>query len=173
MKTSEIIVAGIAGTTAFTLFSYLISKATGKNFKEPELIGKMIDRSPTPVKHENAQFTGWVTHYLIGISFAAAYRELIHVTGIKPTVANGIITGAVSGFPAALTWDTSLKVHPAPPRKRSVDYYMQLFFGHALFGAAAFFVFAAFKKKTNDKKESVKSLDPAETKLSSYATAGS
>src|SRR6187402_1545068 len=102
MKKIEIIAGGIAGTTAFTLFSYLLSKKTGKNFKEPELIGKMINRSVDGADKDTSQFAGWLSHYLIGISFAAAYKELVDKTGMKPSVTNGIIVGAVSGFPAAL-----------------------------------------------------------------------
>jgi len=174
MKTKEIILAGITGTTAFTLFSYMVSKSTGKNFKEPELIGKMIDHPAVKVEDQVAQFAGWITHYIIGISFAAAYKKIIDSTNMKPTLTNGMITGAFSGLPATLGWHTSLSIHPVPPRKKSFDYYAQLFFGHIIFGAASFFVFGAFKKRS-EKKESkqVAPLEANEIKLSHYASAGS
>ena len=147
MKITGVIVAGIAGTTAFTLFSYILSEGMGKNFKEPELIGKMFGHGIPELGKEQAQFSGWMTHYLVGIAFAAAYEQLIQHTGIKPTVQNGIVAGALSGFPAALTWDTALKVHPAPPRKRSMVYYAQLLAGHAIFGAASFWVLGRLGKR--------------------------
>ncbi len=146
MKSNNIIIAGIAGTTAFTLFSYLISKGLGKNFKEPALIGKMVERSIPALDERESAFTGWLSHYLIGVAFAAAFEEIIEVTGIKPTISNGIITGALSGFPAALTWDSALKLHPAPPRGRSLLYYSQLLVGHAIFGGVCFWVLNLFEK---------------------------
>lgn len=150
MKNRDIILGGIAGTTAFTLFSYCLAELSGRKFKQPELIGKMIKRTSIDVDEQTSQFTGWLMHYAIGMGFAAAYKQLVDTTGIKPSVANGIIAGAVSGFPAALTWHTSLHVHPAPPRKQSWDYYAELFVGHVIFGAACFLAFGSSRKKISN-----------------------
>ena len=140
MRSAYIIAAGIAGTSAFTLFSYLSSKLSGRNFKQPELIGKMIKRTDIDLDKNESQFAGWLMHYLIGIAFAGAYEELIKVTGIKPSIKNGAIMGALSGFPASATWHTSLEMHPAAPRKSNFEYYVELFLGHVVFGATCFYV---------------------------------
>lgn len=141
MKISDAILAGIAATSAFTLFSYIVAEATDEPYKQPKLLGKMIDRSGFDLNKKEAEFTGWITHYLVGISFALVYQQIITITRIKPGLRNGAIAGAISGIPAALTWHTSLKVHPAPPRKRSWDYYVELVAGHIIFGAVCFWVF--------------------------------
>lgn len=138
MEANDIIVAGITGTAAFTLFSYMASKVFDEKFEEPELLGKMIDRVTPAMEKEQAKFTGWLVHYLVGIGFAEAYKQLIHITDIKPSVCNGILTGAITGLPASLIWDTAFKNHPAPPRKRSFSYCLQLITGHAIFGAVIF-----------------------------------
>jgi len=174
MKTTDIILAGIVGTTAFTAFSYLVSKTMDKNFKEPRLLGKMVDDIMPGMQEKESQFTGWLIHYLTGVAFAGAYNALIDSTGIKPSVRNGVIAGAVSGFPAGLLWDTSLKLHPTPPRKRTANYYLHLALGHAIFGAASFFVFGLLNKH-RDEKYITSPIDEqsADSKLSQYATAGS
>ena len=45
-----------------------------ENFKEPKLLGKMAERIVPGMEDEAGQFTGWVSHYLIEISFAAVYQ---------------------------------------------------------------------------------------------------
>lgn len=138
MKITELVLAGIAGTTAFTLFSYAVAEVTGKKYKEPRLLGHMLDKTVDELDHKEAQVAGWATHYLTGLVFVAGYKMIINQTGIKPNVVNGMMIGGLSGFPAALLWDASLRLHPAPPRKPSWDYYAQLLVGHVIFGAASF-----------------------------------
>ena len=136
--------AALAGTTAFTFFSYLVSKTMNKDFKEPELLGKMVERVTPELGEKESQFTGWLIHYLTGIAFVGAYKLLIDITGIKPSAGNGMVIGATSGLPAALIWDTALKLHPAPPRKPSANYYLHLGLGHMILGATSFFVLGLF-----------------------------
>lgn len=123
MKGKEIIIACIAGTTAFTMFSYVASAIFKENFKEPELLGNTIDTATPEMHEEQSQFTGWLIHHATGIGFAAVYNQLLQITGIRPTIAKDIITGAMTGYPASFIWDTTLKVHPLPPRKRSLSFY--------------------------------------------------
>ncbi|MEP7165971.1 MAG: hypothetical protein ABI741_14810 [Ferruginibacter sp.] len=145
MRTTDIILAALAGTTTFTAFSYLVSKKMDKDFEEPELLGKMVEVIPG-MEEKEAAFTGWAIHYLTGIVFASSFKALISITGMKPTIRNGMIVGAASGLPAALAWDKALRSHPSPPRKPSMNYYMHLALGHVIFGATSFFVFGLFNK---------------------------
>jgi hypothetical protein len=147
MKTKYIIAAGLVATTAFTLFSYALSKALNKNFKEPELLGNMLDALEPAIDNDKAIFTGWVMHYVVGCGIAAGYSIMLKNTTLQPSVKNGLIVGAITGIPAVRTWDTFLKVHPMPPRTRSLNYYIQLVAGHAIFGAATFYIFSCFSQK--------------------------
>ncbi|MFT3704831.1 MAG: hypothetical protein QM802_20870 [Agriterribacter sp.] len=146
MKGSHIIAAGIAGTTAFTLFSYFLSKQFKKDYVEPKLLGDMLDDIAPDATFRQSQFSGWVLHYLTGYLLAGGYAMLIDTTRIKPTLKNGIITGTLTGVPAVATWDIALKLDPSPPRKRSVGYYAQLVAGHTIFGAFAFLTFGCLRK---------------------------
>ncbi|MEO5944125.1 MAG: hypothetical protein ABIP30_11985 [Ferruginibacter sp.] len=156
MKSSRIILAGIAGTTIFTLFSYLATALLDEDFKQPKFLGKLIYRADNDLNKEEAAFTGWISHYLIGIGFAAAYNQLISLTGMKPTIKNGIAAGAVTAVPAMLTWYTTLDLHPAPPKDKEPSYFMELFFGHILFGAGCFWVLGRRKSRNNNQKTILK-----------------
>ncbi|MEO5942585.1 MAG: hypothetical protein ABIP30_05335 [Ferruginibacter sp.] len=57
MKGSRIILAGIAGTTIFTLFSYLATALLDEDFKQPKLLGKLIYRSDLDFDKDEAAFT--------------------------------------------------------------------------------------------------------------------
>lgn len=174
MKITDTIIAGIAATTAFSLFSYLASYAADEKFQEPELIGEMANRLPNDLSENQARFAGWLSHYILGIGFASAYQQLVSVTNIKPSIGNGVIAGALSGFPASLAWDNAFKMHPLAPNKRTLPYYFQLVVGHALFGAVCMGVLQVLNKKHDQRQatEPIPSGTP-ESKMVDFATAGS
>lgn len=144
MKVSNIIFAGIAGTTAMTIFSYGVSKHKQKNFKEPELLGEMVHNAVPESKTPQTQAAGWAAHYAVGVLFAAGYSVILNNTPIKPTFINGAILGGISGLPAVASWDTGFTIHPDPPKTNLKKYYAHLLLAHMVFGA---FAFLCFNKK--------------------------
>lgn len=146
MNLKDATLAGLAGTTAFTAFSYLVAGIFKKKFEEPELLGTMINRVTPTLDKEESQFSGWMLHYLTGVGFAAAYQYILKETDSKPSIDKGIIAGLLTVLPASLIWHTAFEIHPAPPRKGSLDYYTQLTIGHAIFGAVSFAMLRYLKK---------------------------
>ncbi len=140
MKDNNAVIAGIIGTSTFTLFSFLLAKTIKKNYVEPTLLDQMLIRVTPGMNEKQAKVTGWLIHYLIGIAFAANYNLLINKKQVAPTITNGAIAGTITGLLASFAWDNILTLHPAPPRKRSIDFYVQLVAGHAIFGITAFFI---------------------------------
>lgn len=138
MNLKDATLAGVAGTTAFTTFSYLAADIFNKKFKEPELLGTMIDRVTPALDKKESQFSGWMLHYITGIGFAAACQYILEQTDTKPNIQKGVVAGLLSALPGSLMWHTAFKIHPAPPRKESLAYYTQLTIGHAIFGAVSF-----------------------------------
>ncbi|HEY0067349.1 MAG TPA: hypothetical protein VGB46_08300 [Flavisolibacter sp.] len=63
---------GLAATSLMTLFSYLVSEYRRKNFREPELLGDMVQ--PAVEKKELAQPAGWGIHYGFGLTWALVHR---------------------------------------------------------------------------------------------------
>lgn len=76
MKTiAKIMIAGIAGTTTMTLYSYWKSKREREEYVEPVMLNKLIDNAgDTPeIRDQDTHPAGWGLHYLTGIAFVAAY----------------------------------------------------------------------------------------------------
>src|SRR5690554_4222684 len=143
MQTKKIFFAGILGTSAMTLFSYLVSKRKNKNFREPELLGQLIERLPNKPSNLSAQIAGWGIHYAIGISFMACYSEIWERTGIKPTLASGTFLGVANGVVVVTGWKLMFEAHPNPPAKE-----LKPFFGHLLLAHIVFGVFNAIGYKS-------------------------
>ena len=136
-KAANTILSATAGTTMMTLFSYLVSLATDKNFSEPEHLGTMMHRLVPGTSKTQTQFAGWGAHYVVGLLFVLAYRELWKTGKIKKTIVNGLILGALSGALAVLVWKATMKAHPAPPWIDFTNYYIQLVPAHIVFAVCA------------------------------------
>lgn len=111
MQFGKILFAGIVGTSAMTLFSYLVSERKNKNFREPELLGQLIERLPIKSSNQSAQLAGWGIHYAIGISFMACYSEIWKQTDIRPSLSSGALLGAVNGLVGVSGWKLMFEAH--------------------------------------------------------------
>jgi hypothetical protein len=137
MKLNKIIPVGITATTFMTLYSYILSEMKEEHFKEPEILGKLLQNLMPAIRKEFAKAAGWEIHYLVGLLFAAIYIYLWQVKKIKPTLQNGLLFGGVSGLIAVTVWKAVLKLHPDPPHLKYKRYYLQLIPAHIVFGIAA------------------------------------
>lgn len=142
MQTSRILFSAFVATSAMTLFSYLISETKNKNFREPEVLGQLINRLPIVVSKESAQISGWGIHYAIGFFFVALYSELWERTKVKPSLTSGTLLGAGSGVIGVIGWKLMFEGHPNSPAKN-----LKSFFGHLLLAHVVFGVFGAISYK--------------------------
>lgn len=135
----KILIAGIAGTLLMTLFSYLLSKTENEQYREPELLNKLIDRSKNlpSVSDTRTNPIGWIAHFGIGIGFVAAYWLLWPKALDSPTIINVLILGAISGLVGIAAWKIFFTNHDNPPGNNRVGYYGQLFIAHLIFSAVA------------------------------------
>lgn len=131
---TNIIKAGVSGTSCMTLFSYITSEKKNKNFKEPKLLGKLINRLFS-INKTSSIAAGWVAHYTTGIVFATLYSGILKKTKLNNTISAGIVTGGLSGIVAVAVWHTVLKLHPVRPHVKLKNYYGHLIVTHILFGA--------------------------------------
>jgi hypothetical protein len=153
-KLEKIAVAGIAGTSFMTLFSYLVSVIEKENFSEPEHLGTLIHRLLPGTKKLN-QAQGWVAHYAVGWLFATAFIELWERKKLKPSLKNALLLGGISGALAVGVWKLTFKIHPAPPWIRYTKYYTQLVPAHivfALFATINYRLIQRMEKRTFTKK---------------------
>jgi hypothetical protein len=146
MKSREVLIAGISGTTFMTLFSYLVSELEGENFSEPERLGQLAKRLLPMLSKEGKQITGWAAHYLVGLLFALVYVELWSRKKIRSSIKRNLLLGGVSGIIAVGIWKTTFKMHPLPRALNFNKYYLQLVPAHVVFAVFAGIGYQLLKK---------------------------
>lgn len=127
MKTGNILLAALAGTTSMTLFSYLVSRKKNKDFKEPKLLGKMVYRAIPDIKKRTAKVAGWSLHCGTGLAFTIAYKVLLDDTKLKSNLPEAVLLGIANGIVAVGIWGTVFILHPDPP-----EIHFKRFFGHLI-----------------------------------------
>lgn len=138
MNILRIALAGAIGTTFMTLYSYGVANKKQRQYREPELLNKIIDKAPTglpKIMRNNA--VGWLIHYTIGFSFSLIYDYIWRKTVVSPNTKNSLIMGALSGVVGILGWKTFFSVHPNPPKTHYEGFYRQLMVAHIIFGLFA------------------------------------
>jgi len=154
-KISEIIVAGVVGTSLMTLFSYLMSEKENEQFREPELLNALIDRSKIlpAIKNSRTHPAGWGVHYGIGILFVISYYVIWRKVLCAPTLATTLLSGSASGLIGIASWKVFFSEHDNPPKNDRDAYYCQLFVAHLIFTAAAVLTYKnlnSFKPSSRD-----------------------
>jgi len=133
MKTGKVLLAAFVGTSAMTLFSYLVSRKKNKDFREPRLLGKMVYRAVPEIKRSESKVAGWVLHCTTGLLFTIVYVELLKNKKLKADVPDGIILGLINGVFAVGIWKLTFSLHPDPPQIHFNDFYKHLILAHVVF----------------------------------------
>ena len=130
----KIISSAIIGTSAMTLFSYLVSESKEENFREPKILADLIQRARPEMNKPTSTLAGWTLHYIAGIAFTGIFSKLWEKTSLKPRVRTGLVLGAASGLVGIATWDLIFRNHPNPPHKNRRKYFGHLLLAHLVFG---------------------------------------
>ncbi|MCJ8209177.1 hypothetical protein MUY27_05620 [Mucilaginibacter sp. RS28] len=139
----------ISGTTLMTAFSYAVTKATGKNFIEPVILGELLHRI-APIKKPASKIIGWTAHYGVGLFFDLFYEEYLQIRRTSPNLMNTALLGSISGLTGIAVWHATFKAHPNPPGVDLKNFYKQLFIAHLVFAVGT-----ALMRKAIDKKNDV------------------
>jgi len=148
MSIVKTVIPAVVGTSAMTLFSYLVSGVVNKNFREPEILGQLANRLPNGASRKYAQVVGWGAHYATGILFEVIFSALWKRKKIKPSTASGAVLGAASGLAGVIVWKGVFEAHPNPPAKD-----LKRFFGHLVLAHVVFGVFSALTYKLTEGDE--------------------
>lgn len=139
MPAISIVLAGIAGTYAMTLFIHIVSRMTGYRFHVPAILGSMVSMKTKPSgepSHERMSLLpGYILHYGIGVLFAAVYTE-VFIPDSEPGYDRALLFGIVAGIVAVGFWFSVLKLHPLAPRVNLKLYLICIFIGHLVFSMA-------------------------------------
>ncbi|HYD23092.1 MAG TPA: hypothetical protein VEB40_16525 [Flavipsychrobacter sp.] len=133
MIKAKTISAAIIGTSAMTLYSYVLAGTKNRNFREPENLSILLRRL-APVEEKEADVICWTAHYTVGLLFVLVYEQLYANTQLKPNIRTGLTLGFFTGLFAILVWKMVFHLHPRPPKKDFKRYYGQLLIAHIIFG---------------------------------------
>lgn len=133
MKTGNILLAAVVGTTSMTLFSYLVSRKKNKDFKEPKLLGKMVHRAVPEIKKPEARVAGWFLHCGTGLAFTIIYKVLLDHTKLKSNLPEAVLLGVANGVIAVGIWGTVFMIHPNPPKIHFKKFFGHLVLAHVFF----------------------------------------
>ncbi|TZF84899.1 hypothetical protein FW774_07960 [Pedobacter sp. BS3] len=154
MKTANIISGGVVGTTAMTLFSYLVSAHKHKNFKEPLVLSQLTKKLMPALRNEYCHTAGWAMHYGAGIAFTGAYSYLWENKNVRPGLKNALLLGAVNGVLAVGVWKSVFRMHPNPPAIHFNRYYGHLVMAHLVFATFATMGYHALESyRCRDKRQ--------------------
>jgi len=121
-----------------TAFSYIISIVRGKQFREPVLLNKVLDRwTDMYLTPHSSNPAGWALHFFVGFIFVVIYHLLWTYTEIEITWWSAVLMGAISGLVGIGIWMFTFVIHPNQPKVDFFGFFAQLFFAHVFFGLGA------------------------------------
>ncbi len=142
MEIFKILVAGVVATSLMTIFSYGVSIVRSSQFREPQLLNILINRSRLfNFKLSKTSKVGWGIHYFIGLIFILIYDIIWKNTQLQPTLTPGIIFGFITGIIGVIGWKIMLSLHNNPPNIKWIEYYLQLIVAHVIFWMGAVWVY--------------------------------
>ena len=141
MVLATILLATFAATSLMTAFSYLISAAFRKLYKEPLLLQYLLTRFHFGLTGMWKVLAGWTIHYTIGLTFVVAYYVLWRYNLIDITWLYGLAFGCIIGIIGIGGWVTMFILSDYKPRIDFKGYYLQLFFAHIVFGMTTWAIY--------------------------------
>lgn len=132
-----ILLSALIGTTLMTLFSYSFSYIFNKQFKEPLLLNKLLNRSAWFREDSINRTAGWILHYAVGIGFVMIYYLLWNFAGVSPTLFNGSLLGFISGVFGVGVWWIIFNTHHHTPAIDKSGFFLHLIIAHIIFGIGA------------------------------------
>ena len=132
-----ILSAALTGTTLMSAFSYITSQKEHRQFREPELLNKLVNRMPLDVKASKNSIVGWAVHYIVGLMFCTLYDRIWQRLTPRERMLVALPVGAVSGIIGAIVWKSTFRAHPFPPVIRYRRYYLHIILAHVIFGTFA------------------------------------
>ncbi len=135
MDPKKILTSAIVGTSAMSLFSYIVSKLEDKDFREPVVLAKLLKKLPLEMDKHERLIAGWIGHYGVGVMFTTLYDQLWGRKIIKPGIGSGLLFGALGGLTGVIVWKITFLLHPRPPSKDLKAYFSHLLLAHLVFGA--------------------------------------
>jgi hypothetical protein len=134
MSVFIILVSGFVGTLFMTFFSYLVSNIYGSNFREPQLLNRLLAGSAIiSLNIKKTSSIGWFLHYCAGWFLATVYYILVRFTEINYGWLSGLIFGLIAGITAVGIWKLMLTLNSNPPEISQTRFFIHLVMAHLIF----------------------------------------
>lgn len=147
MKIAHIIFSSSVATGLMTLYSYWHSHHFNKQFKEPQLLTKLLSTKGRGLDLKtNSTRKGWAAHLVTGILFTFSYWKMWEKHKIKPGMWHGLVIGAVTGVFGGGIWKITFDMHPNPPKRDFKSFYRHLIVAHIIFGLSNVKVYRLLKR---------------------------
>lgn len=145
MKLIYVIIAGLAGTAAMTVFLYFISLLTRHILQMPLLLGTMLLGKTHPngslSRSVSTKFVGTLAHYTMGILYAIGYLALWE-SGVGTITASwSLLIGFGNGILAMVIWYFFIMIHPKPPIIHLEKHLTAILLAHIVFGFILTYVY--------------------------------
>ncbi|WP_010230884.1 hypothetical protein [Gillisia marina] len=138
MEITRIFVSGFVATSAMTAFSYIVSNIRNKQFREPELLNKLLSKSNFfRLELSKTSIAGWILHYIIGWIFVVLFELIWNIELIPLSVLSGILLGFAAGIIGVLGWQIMFSLNKNVKKIKWSEYYFQLIIAHIIFGICA------------------------------------
>lgn len=135
MDITLVLIPALIATSAMTAFSYIYSEIVKKQFREPELLNKLLMSWSNSFQNlTKSSLVGWAIHYLVGVFFMLVFYLIWQILNVEATVVSGIIMGFAAGILGVVGWRFTFWIHPNPPKLDFKQYYIQLILAHVVFG---------------------------------------
>ena len=137
----KIVISSIIAIILMTGFSYAISGISGRMFKEPVLLVRVLNSLNKHFSENTKWLIACLIHYTIGLFFILFYHYFWEQGLIKVNVIDTFIYGISIAVIGAVGWAVIFKLCQCKPKDLnwSRGYYFQLIIAHLIF------VFAVYK----------------------------
>jgi hypothetical protein len=142
MSVFIILVSGFVGTLFMTFFSYLLSNVSGRNFREPQLLNRLLSGSEIiSLNVKKTSSIGWFLHYCAGWFLATVYYSIVRFTEIPHGWISGIIFGFCAGIFAIGIWKLMFTLNANSPDIDQPRFFIHLLIAHIIFSIGMVMVY--------------------------------
>ncbi|WP_432671735.1 hypothetical protein [Flavobacterium sp. SM2513] len=134
----RLLLSAFFAMVTMTGFSYAVSSAFRKLYKEPVLLTYFLKELHLTVSKPLQHLLAWTLHYLIGLGFVIGYHLLWQYRLLPLTWGVGFLLGTVSGIVGIIGWIFIFSYTKHEPKIDFKGYYIQLLLAHIIFGVTAY-----------------------------------
>lgn len=119
-----------------TALSYAVSALKESNYKEPRLLGMLLQGWVPSLKEKQAHLAGLCIHYSLGLVWAGLYIYWLEQMGTKPGLKTKLAFGGVSGLVGMLIWKWMFRKNPRTDESKFRGFEKHLIAAHIVFSIA-------------------------------------